>query len=260
MPDGDANNGNGGNNGGGSGGTGAGSRRDDRQRRRPKTSRNMPLDHRTVILEFSRNPTLMANEIIRLRGEVEDAGVPEGHVVVPVADRDALVSYRALGKVDDLKKAVERLPQLETQVAQRTALDERIAGFEESAPVFGWDPAAARKAAAKLADIGKLEMREDEFEEEKGGKKEKVKKRVAFVLSGEGATAKAERLDQVIARDHDLILPALTAKADSSTSRSSAASAARREEMPPAPRETGTRDTPSPDAQRIARQRAAASF
>jgi hypothetical protein len=89
--------------------------------------------------------------------------------------------------------------------------------------------------------------------EEKG---QKVKKSLPHVITGEGATAKAEPLDVLMQRDHDLLMPALTTATTATTTTRTPA----RDPLPPAPRETGTSGAPSPDAVQSVRRRAVGAF
>lgn len=189
-----------------------------------------------ALASHHRNPVkiakVMQREIDRLTALVERGATPAGAVVLTGDQAKAWTAYQALGKPEDLSALKGERDTLKTTLAERDASEKRLSAADSAAEALGWNSKATRRLVAdqKLT----LEMRETEVDDGKG---QKVKKPMPFVLSGEGATAKAEPLADVITKEHDVYLPALTASATPTTPQPSPAS--RYPVTPPAPTNGG---------------------
>jgi hypothetical protein len=220
-----------------------------------------PRELQDIIREFGRNPALMAQEIANFREAATRGAVPDGGRVLTKDEAARFDAYEALGvSPADAKARLAERDTLLTDKQQREATEQREALFVETAAAFGWNEQAARKAARALPFAGAtLERAEDEFDDGRGGK---AKKPVAYVVTGEGAARKRERLDAVMQRDHDLLMPALRAGAESTTGSTgyTPPGGAAAPVLPPAPPTLGVRDTVSQDVELSAKRRVYAAF
>lgn len=66
----------------------------------------------------------------------ESKSPPADHVTLPKSDADALATYRALGKPEEIRTALDRLPTLEGQIKARARKDQ----LADVAKAAGLDP------------------------------------------------------------------------------------------------------------------------
>lgn len=162
-----------------------------------------------------RNPHRVAKTLLARIKDLEqrlEAKVPAGAVVLSAEDAKLFESYKALGKPDEVKATLDKVPVLEGQIAARDTAEARRKAGKAAASALGWNEAVT---VDLITDKGyTVELREVEVEEKDAkGAVTKVKKSLPHVLTGEGTAAKADLLDAVIQRDHAGYLPALQATA-----------------------------------------------
>lgn len=120
----------------------------------------------------------------QLKGELEAAKkLPDGSKIIAKDDALAFDKFKALGiKAEDIPAILESNKTLKVGQTARDA-----------AEALNWKYKPLQQL---LSDKNlNIEMRETEVEEENGGKKEKVKKQLPFVIEGEKKD-KATRLDE----------------------------------------------------------------
>jgi hypothetical protein len=140
----------------------------------------------------------LERELTRLRPLAEK--VPkEGSVVLAGDDAKAWEAYKALGKPDDVKKKLEKLPELETKVADVDNAEQ----MAKAAEPLGWNP----KPLAKLAKDHKLTFVEVK-DEVVNGKTVKVP-----YVKGPEANATPVKLEDFAQQHFADFMPALTTPA-----------------------------------------------
>jgi hypothetical protein len=156
---------------------------------------------RVALQRTNRHPIKLARLFVNAQRE-QAATVADLSAKLQAAEAQ-VAAYVALGTPETLRAAIERVPQLEQQIAQREAATQRDAVAEQVAAALGWNAKATRTF---LADKGMTpELRETEVDDGRGGKV----KQLVPVLAREGADP--EPLATVVAREHDVYLPALLA-------------------------------------------------
>ena len=108
--------------------------------------------------------------------ELKEKVPKDGEVAVPKEKAEALAAYEELGKPEDLKAKVEKVPQLEGEIAKR----DREGARAEAAKALGIEGSGLAPFAG--SDTLTYEVREEEVEA--NGKKEK--RPVAYVKDAEG--------------------------------------------------------------------------
>jgi hypothetical protein len=119
-----------------------------------------------------------------LKEKLATSKLPDGARVLQKDEASEYDKFKALGfKPEDIPAIVTERDSLKVGQTSRDA-----------AEALGWKfkPLQQLLADKKL----NIEMRETEVEEEKDGKKEKVKKLMPFVIEGAGKDSKAIRLDE----------------------------------------------------------------
>lgn len=117
----------------------------------------------------------------------------EGEVVIPKEKADALASYEALGKPEELKTVAQEVEELRTKDQQRTRED----AFRAAARAVGWP----EDTVLTLLDMRSLDGAAVELKPEKNDRGEDVQ--VPYVtLAGEGQ--KAQKLSDFAANSPQL--------------------------------------------------------
>jgi hypothetical protein len=91
-------------------------------------------------------------QITRLTNEnatLKVTAIPEGHAVIPVADKQLLDAVKPLGTLEEIKAKVTEYPTLKEKEQSRT-LDEL---YEKAAKDLGYENTAAFKAIAKALKL-----------------------------------------------------------------------------------------------------------
>lgn len=159
---------------------------------------------------------LKLNEV-RTENETLKSKLPEGAVVLSKDDAKLFEDFKALGKKPaDITKLLKDGETAATELASRKLGD--VAA--DAAKALGWNGVDVLKDQISSRNL-RVEMRETEVDDGKGGK---TKKPVPFVITGEGAASKAEELTTYVNTNLKGYLPALQGSADSNGDRRAASS------------------------------------
>lgn len=161
-----------------------------------------------VLAEQNRNPVKIAKILTARIRELEQQltrAVPAGAVVLTGDKAKAWETYQALGTPDEVRAKIATVDELSATIAQRDATDARQKLGKAAAKALGWNEDVTTDfIGTKNLTV---EMRDVEVEENGAT----VTRPKPFLVSGEGASAKAEPLDAAITRDFAGYLPALRA-------------------------------------------------